>query len=115
MAQWDISRWSDWSALPRRFLGYCRSRLLSARLSAQAKLGSSGVALSTTSMAVVYAGHVRKPGFNRPRFWQRGILGACFITDLGTSLPRACYFHPSPIRRLYSLSPPLSCWGRSPQ
>ena len=41
----------------------------------------AGVALSTTSMAVVYA-VMLETGFNRTDFG-KGILGACFINDLG--------------------------------
>src|SRR5208283_4994513 len=41
-----------------------------------------GVALSTTSMAVVYA-VMLETGFNKTEFG-KGILGACFINDLGT-------------------------------
>ena len=41
-----------------------------------------GVALSTTSMAVVYA-VMLETGFNKTDFG-KGILGACFINDLGT-------------------------------
>ncbi|MBI2252362.1 MAG: cation:proton antiporter, partial [Armatimonadetes bacterium] len=42
----------------------------------------AGVALSTTSMAVVYA-VMLETGFNKTEFG-KGILGACFINDLGT-------------------------------
>ena len=41
----------------------------------------AGVALSTTSMAVVYA-VMLETGFNRTKFG-KGILGACFVNDLG--------------------------------
>ncbi|MEK7372238.1 MAG: cation:proton antiporter, partial [candidate division NC10 bacterium] len=41
-----------------------------------------GVALSTTSMAVVYA-VMLETGFNRTEYG-KGILGACFVNDLGT-------------------------------
>ncbi len=44
----------------------------------------SGIALSTTSMAVVYAVMVEM-GLNKTEFG-KGILGACFINDLGTVL-----------------------------
>ena len=43
-----------------------------------------GIALSTTSMAVVYA-VMLETGFNRTDFG-KGILGACFVNDLGTVL-----------------------------
>jgi Kef-type K+ transport system membrane component KefB len=42
----------------------------------------AGVALSTTSMAVVYA-VMLETGFNKTEFG-KGILGACFVNDLGT-------------------------------
>ena len=41
----------------------------------------AGIALSTTSMAVVYA-VMLEYGFNKTEFG-KGILGACFINDLG--------------------------------
>jgi Kef-type K+ transport system membrane component KefB len=43
-----------------------------------------GIALSTTLMAVVYA-VMLETGFNRTDYG-KGILGACFVTDLGTVL-----------------------------
>jgi Kef-type K+ transport system membrane component KefB len=51
-----------------------------------------GVALSTTSMAVVYA-VMLETGFNRTDFG-KGILGACFITDLGTVIALGLLFSP---------------------
>ena len=51
-----------------------------------------GVALSTTSMAVVYA-VMLETGFNRTDFG-KGILGACFINDLGTVLALGLLFAP---------------------
>lgn len=52
----------------------------------------AGVALSTTSMAVVYA-VMLETGFNRTEFG-KGILGACFINDLGTVLALGFLFAP---------------------
>ena len=52
----------------------------------------AGVALSTTSMAVVYAVMV-ETGFNRTEFG-KGILGACFINDLGTVIALGMIFSP---------------------
>ncbi len=76
----------------------------------------AGVALSTTSMAVVYA-VMLEFGFNRTAFG-KGILGACFVNDLGRSSlwelfsPRLrrkqpCSFRPAPSRssRCRSLQP----------
>ena len=51
-----------------------------------------GVALSTTSMAVVYA-VMLETGFNKTDFG-KGILGACFITDLGTVIALGLLFSP---------------------
>lgn len=48
----------------------------------------AGIALSTTSMAVVYA-VMLETGFNKTDFG-KGILGACFINDLGRSSPWDC-------------------------
>lgn len=52
----------------------------------------TGVALSTTSMAVVYA-VMLETGFNKTEFG-KGILGACFINDLGTVIALGLLFTP---------------------
>lgn len=52
----------------------------------------AGVALSTTSMAVVYA-VMLETGLNRTEFG-KGILGACFINDLGTVVALGLLFSP---------------------
>jgi Kef-type K+ transport system membrane component KefB len=52
----------------------------------------AGVALSTTSMAVVYAVMI-ETGFNETEFG-KGILGACFINDLGTVVALGLIFAP---------------------
>jgi len=52
----------------------------------------AGVALSTTSMAVVYA-VMLETGFNKTEFG-KGILGACFVNDLGTVLVLGFLFAP---------------------
>ena len=52
----------------------------------------TGVALSTTSMAVVYAVMI-ETGFNTTEFG-KGILGACFINDLGTVIALGLIFSP---------------------
>jgi Kef-type K+ transport system membrane component KefB len=52
----------------------------------------AGVALSTTSMAVVYS-VMLETGFNRTDFG-KGILGACFINDLGTVIALGLLFAP---------------------
>ena len=57
-----------------------------------------GVALSTTSMAVVYA-VMLETGFNKTEFG-KGILGACFINDLGTVIVLGLLFAPFTYRTL---------------
>ena len=52
----------------------------------------AGIALSTTSMAVVYA-VMLETGFNQTEFG-KGILGACFINDLGTVIALGLLFSP---------------------
>lgn len=52
----------------------------------------TGVALSTTSMAVVYA-VMLETGFNRTEFG-KGVLGACFVNDLGTVIVLGLLFAP---------------------
>ena len=52
----------------------------------------AGVALSTTSMAVVYS-VMLETGFNRTGFG-KGILGSCFINDLGTVIALGLLFAP---------------------
>ena len=51
-----------------------------------------GIALSTTSMAVVYA-VMLEYGFNKTEYG-KGILGACFINDLGTVIGLGIIFAP---------------------
>ncbi|MHB8771338.1 MAG: cation:proton antiporter [Syntrophales bacterium] len=51
-----------------------------------------GIALSTTSMAVVYA-VMLETGLNKTGFG-KGILGACFINDLGTVIALGLLFAP---------------------
>jgi Kef-type K+ transport system membrane component KefB len=52
----------------------------------------TGVALSTTSVAVVYA-VMLGTGFNKTEYG-KGILGACFINDLGTVIALGLLFSP---------------------
>jgi glutathione-regulated potassium-efflux system ancillary protein KefC len=56
----------------------------------------AGVALSTTSMAVVYA-VMLETGFNKTEFG-KGILGACFVNDLGTVLALGFIFAPFTVK-----------------
>jgi Kef-type K+ transport system membrane component KefB len=52
----------------------------------------AGIALSTTSMAVVYA-VMLETGLNKTEFG-KGILGACFVNDLGTVIALGLLFSP---------------------
>jgi glutathione-regulated potassium-efflux system ancillary protein KefC len=52
----------------------------------------AGIALSTTSMAVVYA-VMLETGLNKTGFG-KGVLGACFINDLGTVIALGLIFAP---------------------
>ena len=56
----------------------------------------AGIALSTTSMAVVYA-VMLELGLNKTEFG-KGILGACFINDLGTVIVLGLMFAPFSLR-----------------
>src|SRR5215469_10281179 len=58
----------------------------------------AGVALSTTSVAVVYA-VMLELGFNRTDFG-KGILAACFVNDLGTVIALGLIFAPFTLRTL---------------
>jgi Kef-type K+ transport system membrane component KefB len=52
----------------------------------------AGVALSTTSMAVVYS-VMLEYGFNKTSYG-KGVLGACFVNDLGTVIALGLIFAP---------------------
>ena len=58
----------------------------------------AGIALSTTSVAVVYA-VMLESGFNRTNFG-KGILAACFINDLGTVIGLGLIFAPFTARTM---------------
>lgn len=58
----------------------------------------AGVALSTTSVAVVYA-VMLELGFNRTPFG-KSILAACFVNDLGTVIVLGLLFSPFTVRTL---------------
>jgi glutathione-regulated potassium-efflux system ancillary protein KefC len=58
----------------------------------------AGIAMSTTSMAVVYA-VMLETGLNRTDYG-KGILGACFVTDLGTVVALGAMFAPFTWRTL---------------
>lgn len=57
-----------------------------------------GIALSTTSMAVVYA-VMLEYGFNKTEFG-KGVLGACFVNDLGTVIALGLIFAPFTYRTM---------------
>ena len=61
----------------------------------------AGIALSTTSMAVVYA-VMLESGFNKTEFG-KGILGACFVNDLGTVIALGLLFSPFTYRTVIFL------------
>jgi glutathione-regulated potassium-efflux system ancillary protein KefC len=58
----------------------------------------AGIALSTTSMAVVYA-VMLEYGFNKTQYG-KGILGACFVNDLGTVIGLGLIFAPFTYRTI---------------
>jgi glutathione-regulated potassium-efflux system ancillary protein KefC len=62
----------------------------------------AGVALSTTSVAVVYA-VMLELGFNRTRFG-KGILAACFVNDLGTVIVLGLIFSPFTMKTVIFLA-----------
>jgi Kef-type K+ transport system membrane component KefB len=73
------------------FLGCAAIAYFALGWNAQASL-LCGIALSTTSMAVVYA-VMLETGFNKTEFG-KGILGACFVNDLGTVIVLGLLFAP---------------------
>lgn len=66
----------------------------------------AGVALSTTSVAVVYA-VMLELGFNQTTYG-KAILAACFINDLGTVIALGLIFSPFTIRTIVFLGANLS-------
>ncbi len=71
-----------------------------------------GIALSTTSMAVVYA-VMLETGFNRTDYG-KGILGACFINDLGTVLALGLIFAPFTYKTIIFLVVTVAVLGLLP-
>src|ERR1700749_405743 len=61
----------------------------------------AGVAMSTTSVAVVYAVMIEF-GFNTTEYGKK-ILAACFVTDLGTVIALGLIFAPFTIKTLVFL------------
>ena len=77
----------------------------------------AGIALSTTSMAVVYA-VMLETGLNQTEFG-KGILGSCFVNDLGTVIALGLLFSPFTYKTvifvlgtavLLVLLPPITTW-----
>jgi Kef-type K+ transport system membrane component KefB len=77
----------------------------------------AGIALSTTSMAVVYA-VMLETGLNKTEFG-KGILGSCFVNDLGTVIALGLLFSPFTFRTvifvlatgvLLTLLPTITAW-----
>ncbi len=71
-----------------------------------------GIALSTTSMAVVYA-VMLETGFNRTDYG-KGILGACFVNDLGTVIALGLMFAPFTWRTLVFAVVSIAAFGLLP-
>jgi glutathione-regulated potassium-efflux system ancillary protein KefC len=72
----------------------------------------AGIALSDTSVAVVYA-VMLESGFNRTEFG-KGILGACFVNGLGTVLALGLIFAPLSYRTFVFLGVSLVLVGLLP-
>ena len=72
----------------------------------------AGVALSTTSVAVVYA-VMLELGLNRTDFG-KGILAACFVNDLGTVIALGLIFAPFTIRTLIFVAASVAVFAALP-
>jgi Kef-type K+ transport system membrane component KefB len=72
----------------------------------------AGVALSTTSVAVVYA-VMLELGLNRTDFG-KGILAACFVNDLGTVIALGLIFAPFTVRTLIFVAASVVVFGALP-
>jgi Kef-type K+ transport system membrane component KefB len=72
----------------------------------------SGVALSTTSVAVVYA-VMLELGFNRTEFG-KAILAACFVNDLGTVIALGLIFSPFTLRTVIFVVVSIIVFGALP-
>lgn len=72
----------------------------------------AGVALSTTSMAVVYS-VMLETGFNKTEFG-KGILGACFLNDLGTVIALGLLFAPFTAKTVFFLATSTIVLGALP-
>ena len=72
----------------------------------------AGVALSTTSVAVVYA-VMLELGLNRTDFG-KGILAACFVNDLGTVIALGLIFSPFTARTMIFVAASVVVFGALP-
>lgn len=72
----------------------------------------AGVALSTTSVAVVYA-VMLETGFNETNFG-KGILAACFVNDLGTVIALGLIFAPFTLRTVIFVVISIAVFGVLP-
>lgn len=72
----------------------------------------AGVALSTTSVAVVYA-VMLETGFNETEFG-KGILAACFVNDLGTVIALGLIFAPFTVKTLVFVVTAIAVFGLLP-
>jgi glutathione-regulated potassium-efflux system ancillary protein KefC len=93
------------------FLGCAALARLVLGWSAQSSL-LAGVALSTTSMAVVYA-VMLETGFNQTDYG-KGILGACFINDLGTVIMLGLLFAPFTLKTLIFVAGSVTLFAALP-
>src|SRR5580658_2788391 len=72
----------------------------------------AGVALSTTSVAVVYA-VMLELGFNQTKYG-KSILAACFINDLGTVIALGLIFSPFTLRTVIFIATSLTVFAGLP-
>jgi len=96
-AKWKEASWLGLMAFVAPFLGCTALAHYVLHWSAQASW-IAGIALSTTSVAVVYA-VMLEFGLNKTEFGKT-LLAACFINDLGTVLALGFIFAPFTVRTL---------------
>jgi glutathione-regulated potassium-efflux system ancillary protein KefC len=96
-AKWKEATWLGLIAFASPFLGCAAVAYFALHWDMRASW-LAGIALSTTSVAVVYA-VMLELGLNRTDFG-KGILAACFINDLGTVIALGLIFAPFTFRTL---------------
>ena len=111
-AKWKEASWLGLMAFVSPFLGCTAIAYFILHWSARASW-IAGIALSTTSVAVVYA-VMLEFGLNQTEFGKT-LLAACFINDLGTVLALGLIFAPFTIRTLVFATSRLASarWSRS--